>query len=99
MSFSKAQWKALWVRTGSGETPADDDETTLREAMRRVAQLGGFLDRTSDGEPGAHSLWKGLQRLDDITDMYLRMPEMMGSNPTPTSASALTEIVGTHGAS
>jgi hypothetical protein len=40
---------------------------TLREAIRRVAGLGGFLGRKGDGEPGTEVLWRGLQRLDDIT--------------------------------
>ncbi|MBS1270836.1 MAG: hypothetical protein MAG794_01804 [Gammaproteobacteria bacterium] len=43
---------------------------TLYEAMRMVAALGGFLGRKGDGEPGAQTLWRGLQRLDDLTDMY-----------------------------
>lgn len=41
-----------------GQPPRD-----LREAVRRVAQLGGFLARKSDGEPGAMTLWRGLERL------------------------------------
>ncbi|HJX17324.1 MAG TPA: IS4 family transposase, partial [Acidiferrobacterales bacterium] len=43
---------------------------TLREAIRRVASLGGFLGRKSDGEPGTQTLWIGLQRLDDIVTMW-----------------------------
>jgi hypothetical protein len=35
-----------------------------------VASLGGFLGRKSDGEPGTQTLWLGLQRLDDITEMW-----------------------------
>lgn len=36
---------------------------TLREAVRAIAQWGGFLARKSDGEPGSMTLWLGLQRL------------------------------------
>ena len=36
---------------------------TLREAVRIVAQMGGFLARASDGEPGAMTLWRGLEVL------------------------------------
>jgi len=36
---------------------------TLREAVRYTAQLGGFLARKSDGEPGSKTLWRGLERL------------------------------------
>lgn len=44
----------------------------VHEAMRRVAALGGFLGRKGDGEPGTQTLWRGLQRLDDIAAMYVQ---------------------------
>jgi hypothetical protein len=43
---------------------------SLREAMRMVATLGGFLGRTGDGEPGAKSLWLGSQYLDVMIAMW-----------------------------
>ncbi len=42
----------------------------LREAIHMTASLGGFLGRKCDGEPGTRTLWLGLQRLDDITEMW-----------------------------
>lgn len=39
---------------------------TLREAVRLIAAWGGFLGRKGDGEPGAQTLWRGLQRLGDV---------------------------------
>jgi hypothetical protein len=39
----------------------------LSQAVRWIARLGGFLDRAGDGEPGVKVLWRGLQRLDDLT--------------------------------
>ena len=44
---------------------------TLREAVRWIASLGGFLGRKSDGEPGPTVLWRGFRRLADLTFMYL----------------------------
>lgn len=38
----------------------------LREAIRWIAQLGGFLGRKGDGDPGVKTLWLGLKRLDDM---------------------------------
>jgi hypothetical protein len=38
----------------------------LNEGGRRVARLGGFLARQGDGEPGAKTLWQGLQRVMDF---------------------------------
>jgi len=39
---------------------------TVRDFVRGVAKLGGFLGRKSDGEPGALTLWRGYQRLQDM---------------------------------
>lgn len=49
------------LRAAMGEAKAS--ALTLREAVRAVAQLGGFLARTRDGEPGAMTLWRGLEVL------------------------------------
>jgi hypothetical protein len=35
-------------------------------AVGWIAQLGGFLGRKSDGEPGITTIWRGWQRLQDI---------------------------------
>ena len=67
--FEEAEWKALMVFTTKNPV-APAQPPTLREALRRVASLGGFLGRKSDGEPGTQSLWIGLQRLDDVVTMW-----------------------------
>ena len=36
-----------------------------------IAQLGGFLARTGDGEPGVKTIWRGLIRLEDIAATWL----------------------------
>ncbi|KAF7958260.1 hypothetical protein AWV80_36965 [Cupriavidus sp. UYMU48A] len=38
---------------------------TLNQMIRLVASLGGFLGRKSDGEPGAKTIWIGMQRTMD----------------------------------
>jgi hypothetical protein len=40
----------------------------LQEAIRLIAQMGGFAGRQSDGEPGTETLWRGLQRFDGMTE-------------------------------
>jgi hypothetical protein len=67
--FEDAQWKALMGFINKNPTPPETPPT-LREATRLVANLGGFLGRKSDGEPGTETIWRGLQRLDDITEAY-----------------------------
>lgn len=39
---------------------------SLREAVRMIATLGGFLGRIGDGEPGVKTIWRGMRRLHDI---------------------------------
>jgi hypothetical protein len=39
---------------------------SLREAVRQIARLGGFLARKGDGDPGVKTIWRGLRRLDDL---------------------------------
>jgi hypothetical protein len=36
---------------------------TVRDFIRRLAGLGGFLGRKGDGEPGWQTIWRGLQAL------------------------------------
>ena len=67
--FDEDEWKALQVRVTGKPTPSAQPPS-LREAMRMVAALGGFLGRKGDGEPGTQTLWLGLQRLDDLTVMW-----------------------------
>ena len=38
-------------------------QPAAREALRAVAQLGGFLGRRSDGDPGWRTLWRGMHSL------------------------------------
>ena len=41
-------------------------ELTLRQTVRTVAAMGGFLGRKGDGEPGAMTLWRGLEMLHQL---------------------------------
>lgn len=67
--FEKAEWKALYILVNhTTDLPAK--EPTLREAIRMVASLGGFLGRKGDGEPGTTTLWRGLQSLASATALY-----------------------------
>jgi hypothetical protein len=67
--FEDHQWKALVAYKTQNPIPPEKPPT-LREATRMVASLGGFLGRKIDGEPGTVTLWLGLERLDDMTEMW-----------------------------
>lgn len=81
--FEEAEWKALLAYKTKNPIPPKKTPT-LRDAMRMVASLGGFLGRKCDGNPGTKSLWLGLQRLDDITVMWkITMSEYISTRGDP----------------
>jgi hypothetical protein len=63
------EWQALACRIQRTATPPDTPPS-LQQAVRWIAQLGGVPARTHDGHPGPLVLWKGFQRLIDLTDMF-----------------------------
>jgi hypothetical protein len=58
--------KQLQLKKGQATTKA----ATVREVVRLVAQLGGFLARKADGEPGPMTVWRGLECLSQLTLGY-----------------------------
>ena len=65
-------WQALYCAIHSCPTPPAEPPT-LGEAVRWIAQLGGFVGRRPRDYPGAETLWRGLQHLRDLTRMYCIM--------------------------
>jgi len=70
--FDRDECKVLVAYQNKIKKTKKQDRSTqppnLRDAIRLVATLGGFLGRKSDGEPGTETLWRGLQRLDGMTE-------------------------------
>jgi hypothetical protein len=62
--FEPAEWKSVY-RVVRRETPPPKPPT-LSEMVRIVAQLGGYVNRKSNDEPGPQTVWLGLQRMHDI---------------------------------
>ena len=69
--LNSAEWRALWCYSNE-TTQCPRQAPTLRQAVRWIAQLGGFLARRGDGEPGPIVLWRGLQQLRAITAAWKR---------------------------
>jgi hypothetical protein len=65
VALSETQWQALTAFANKSQTPAQSPPT-LKQAVRAIAKLGGFIGRKSDGDPGVKTLWRGWQRLQDI---------------------------------
>jgi hypothetical protein len=64
-----AQWQTLWCYVHQ-RTTVPKHSPPVRQAVRWIAQLGGFLGRKSDGEPGTTTLWRGLHQLEAMTKMW-----------------------------
>lgn len=69
VALSTVEWQALYKRIHRS-VALPDHPPTIRQAVRWIAQLGGFLGRKSDGEPGITVIWRGWQRLQDIADTW-----------------------------
>jgi hypothetical protein len=62
--FEPAEWKSVYrvVR----RTAPPPEPPTLSEMVRMVAQLGGYVNRKRNDEPGPQTVWLGLQRVHDF---------------------------------
>lgn len=69
--LSTEEWQALWCYRHEKATPPSRPPS-VQEAVRWIAQLGGFLGRKRDGEPGSIVVWRGLQQLQAITMAWKR---------------------------
>ncbi len=74
--FEDYEWKALYVFVHKSRDAVPKEPPTLREVTRLIGRLGGHLGRKSDGHPGPMTLWRGLQRLPDISEMWQIFEQM-----------------------
>ena len=75
--LEQEEWEALYCRMQQVAVPPGT-APSLRQAVRWLAQLGGFVGRAGDGEPGVTVLWRGWQRLGDLVAMYRIMRPVGG---------------------
>jgi hypothetical protein len=68
--LNEAEWQALYCAIHN-TTILPPNPPSLNQAVRWIAQLGGFQNRKGDGHPGVTVIWKGFQHLSDLTYMYL----------------------------
>lgn len=58
--FEPDEWRAAFILN---KKPIPKKRPGLNEVIRLIARRGGFLGRKGDGEPGARTLWLGLQEI------------------------------------
>jgi hypothetical protein len=59
--FTKSEWLSVYMVVNKGATT--NNPPTTKQMLRMVAQLGGFLGRKGDGDPGLKTIWIGLQKM------------------------------------
>jgi len=68
--LTELEWQALYAfRHKSDYIP--EEIPTVAQVIVWIAQLGGFLARKNDGHPGVTVVWRGWQRLTDISAAWL----------------------------
>ena len=75
------EWKALLVRTDVSWDPGPEDEPTLYQAMHLIAGLGGYQDRKR--EPGTQTIWRGLQRIEDMAQVFGKLRALAHGDDRP----------------
>jgi hypothetical protein len=69
VALAELEWRVLYEamrELGCHDEPLPVEPPRLREAVRWVAKLGGFIGRKGDGEPGVKVLWRGLMTLHQL---------------------------------
>ena len=72
---TETEWRALYALTHKTRT-FPKTPPTVAQVVLWIAKLGGFLGRPSDGPPGVTVLWRGWQRLTDISNTFALFDEL-----------------------
>lgn len=59
------EWQSLYCMVHQSRH-LPPEPPSVWQCVRWIAQLGGFLGRKGDGDPGVKTLWRGFQRLNDM---------------------------------
>jgi len=70
--LSSNEWKALYCRVHK-TSKIPKSVPTIRDAIRMLGKLGGFLGRKNDGEPGIVVIWRGWKKLQELSNFYSLM--------------------------
>ena len=74
--FEAVEWQTAYIILHKKKPPKKPP--TLSEAIKTIAQLGGFLARKSDGVPGPEVMWKGLKSLHEYIKARESFEEVFG---------------------
>ncbi len=61
------EWKILFSKFNS-QNKIPERAPSVKECVNWIAQLGGFLARKSDKDPGITHIWRGLKKFENILE-------------------------------
>jgi hypothetical protein len=96
VAFDEHEWQAVFALQRPNQ-PLPSTPPSVREIARLTAELGGFLGRKSDGEPGSITLARGLQRLHDIVTGILLVQKLHSAQQPSMSSSRIFPSKGDYG--
>jgi len=74
--FAAGEWMAIMAFL---RRPVDRTRPPrMREFMISIAQLGGYINKKSQGEPGSKTIWRGMTRFDTIVEAFAAFNQMTG---------------------
>jgi hypothetical protein len=63
--FTADEWQPVYQLVT--DTPPPKQPPTLKQMIRLIARLGGFIDRAREDDPGPETTMRGMERLHDIS--------------------------------
>lgn len=63
--FEECEWKSVYKISHKNE-PVPTEAPPLKDMIRMIAMLGGYIGRSNDPPPGPKVMWKGLKRMADF---------------------------------
>lgn len=73
------EWKILYRKFNKGKQ-IPSKPPSIKQVVNWIAQLGGFLARKNDGDPGITHVWRGLKSYAVMVDTVMEMSELMGNS-------------------
>lgn len=74
--LSKEEWQTVFVVVKKAKPPKHPPK--LNDVIRMIASLGGYMNRKSESEPGAKTLWIGLRNLQEHIKAKQAFEEVFG---------------------
>ena len=73
--FAAGEWMAIMAFL---RRPVDRTKPPrMREFMISIAQLGGYINKKSQGDPGSKTIWRGMARFDTIVEAFAAFNQMI----------------------